>query len=1472
MKIDLGHSRSPNILYVFADQLGLQHCGYAGARHAKTPNIDAFAAEAVDLRNMVTSSPVCAATRASLFTGKYATSTGMVINELRMSTRHTCLGQVVTRHGYQTCYIGKWHLYASQLGRHDDSKNSFVPPGPDRLGFDGYWAVCNFNHNSYTGYYHENTADKIPYRGYEPDIQTDRMIRWLEENAGKDKAPFAAVLSYGPPHDPWTDDNVPEEFRQMFRDKDFPNPPNYRDENDPYADGWGRLSPEDRRRLPHWRRNYYAMTANIDWNFGRLMKAVRRLGLEEETLIVFSSDHGECFGAHGRRAKNIFYEEACRVPFLIRCGGHTPRGLRSDACLTIVDVMPTLLGLAGLPIPEETEGMDASHLVMGRAGPEPEAAFLQNNGACAAWEDGYEWRALRDKRHTYAVYRRDGKELLFDNRGDPGQMNDLAGTEAAQPMLARFRDLLKTQMTNIRDTFECCSWYRDHWTKDRIILRTATLPEPALEAAISFPSLAQPSGGRKVNKFPIIAASLLFAGFSGLAARAGDAPPQTFGIGRAGSITLDGKLDDWPKNATSILLGRAADTAPHPGKWEGTPDHSGVVRMAWDERYLYVACDVADDIVLQAHPGGAEPWEGDTMELFLNIHPGPQRQGGFWQIALIPPLAPGAKFAVACPQGDFPDVDGAAEVHPGGYTFECRIPWKNLTGFQPALGAKLGVQIILDDRDAARGRKSLLCWYPSAITYAHPTDMNVVQLREEGEPAGMDFVAGPPALTVTNPRLAPVSILATKTDATAARVAAGKDGEPALIPLQKIGANLVVGKGEIPVSGQEGRVAFTVELLDAKGSSVSRGGFETELIGPSYSEVRARFDAVDKRLKSPAVQSADPEAVAGLGFWRTRIGGLMGNEARPESVSPAMVEQMLVELRDIDAALDRLEAGQDPYAGQTGSFVRAYRSPLTDQFRPHALFVPPGYDPKKTYPLIVLLHGIFGDERALFDMLDQFRGCNAIIYQAASYRQFDWSDISAAETWKGLDEILAKYSVDRDRISLMGWHIGGRGVLQLAMARPGLFAAIAPLYPGIDTGPSYPALRLYPQFYQKAAMDVLIPFPTYKTPPRPEPITNPLERKILSQISLVARAENIAGLPTHLTVGEANPDAAAERLALTARLSELGAPVDVHYVPGAMHGNQPPEITDPEFFRWLLAQRRKSAPEDFTFVVTSLRDNTAWSVRVDALSSPVEPGRVRVIRKGRSLAITTSGVEALSPGIRPAEAGDAPVELTIDGQKPAPIPAREIADATLVRDAAGKWKRGTAPAGTKRHGLSGPIDDFQFDRFVYVYGTQGSEAETTSLEKIAKKFANRGLGAEFPVKADRELTPGEIQSSHLVLIGTPRTNSLLQKIEHSLPLAWEPGGLRLGSNFVAGAGSGACVIYPSPLAPDHYVVVLAGADEKGIVEAWNQRAGVDYALVQGIGDDKRAARGCFDREWKFAEALNLPAGHKSLPLGNALNH
>ena len=366
----------PNLIYVFADQLRYQSCGYAGDSNELTPNIDRLASKGVDFCNAVSGSPMCAPYRASLFTGKYASSTGMAINELRMNPNHDCFGHVLHRSGYRTNYIGKWHLWANQLGKHHDSQNSYIPPGPHRLGFDGDWSAYNFHHTYFDTYYHRDSPEKITIEGYEPDGQTDLAIEYLE-SASKENNPFALFLSIGTPHDPWNENNVPAEYYDMFRDVEFSLPPNYRDENDPYGDTWAMMSDAERTKIPEWMRVYYAMTTNLDWNIGRLMKAIENLGLSDDTIFVFTSDHGEMFGAQGRKAKNIFYEESVRIPFLIRWDNQISNGHTTDVCLNTPDIMPTLLAMMDLPIPEDVEGTDLSPAAFNQSFDEPHAAFMQ---------------------------------------------------------------------------------------------------------------------------------------------------------------------------------------------------------------------------------------------------------------------------------------------------------------------------------------------------------------------------------------------------------------------------------------------------------------------------------------------------------------------------------------------------------------------------------------------------------------------------------------------------------------------------------------------------------------------------------------------------------------------------------------------------------------------------------------------------------------------------------------------------------------------------------------------------------------------------------------------------------------------------------------------------------------------------------------------------------------------------------------
>jgi arylsulfatase A-like enzyme len=467
--------KQPNLVYVFADQLRADVLGYAGDKRAHTPNIDRFASQSMDFKNAVSVYPVCAPYRASLFTGKYPSSTGMVINEIRCMPDPDAIGHVLTNGGYQTGYIGKWHLYNHSTD-HSDMSNHYVPPGPYRLGFDGVWASYGFNHSYKKGFYFKDDFVRHDIEGYEPDTQTDLAVEYLE-SVDREK-PFAMFLSYGTPHDPWTWDNAPDDYADMFREVQFDDPPNFTGEASADVFWAARFTKEwvKENWIPNrnsFKQVYYSMVANLDANFGKLMAALDRLGLAEDTIVVFTSDHGEMWGAHERIAKKIFYEEAARVPFLMRWPARIAAASQTDLCLNTPDIMPTLLDLLQLPIPASVEGQSVARRILGEAGPEPEAAFLQGMGHTFQWGDGDEWRALRDKQYTYARFI-DGKEYLYDHQRDPFQLTNLAAEPDFAGLMDKYRSMLNDKMAKLNDEIHPCTWYNDRWVVDRIVVRSAT--------------------------------------------------------------------------------------------------------------------------------------------------------------------------------------------------------------------------------------------------------------------------------------------------------------------------------------------------------------------------------------------------------------------------------------------------------------------------------------------------------------------------------------------------------------------------------------------------------------------------------------------------------------------------------------------------------------------------------------------------------------------------------------------------------------------------------------------------------------------------------------------------------------------------------------------------------------------------------------------------------------------------------------
>jgi arylsulfatase A-like enzyme len=423
--VSMPNHAPPNLLFVFADQLRASSVGYAGEEQVRTPHLDAFAGEGVVFTNAISNHPVCTPYRASLLTGRYPLSTGIFMNDLLLPVTETSIAEVLKGRGYDTGYIGKWHLDGLD-------RRAFTPPGPRRQGFD-HWEALNCSHKYMDTFYYKDTPERIPVGGYEPDVQTDLAIRFLEGRAAADK-PFCLFVSYGTPHEPYR--LMPQEYLDEYPPEDIRFRPN----------------------CPDWNREdiagYYAHTTALDRNFGRLMETLEKGGLSDNTIVVFTSDHGDMHGSHGQRRKQRPWEECINIPFVIRGPAQSPAGSRTDALIGAPDVMPTLLAMMGCPVSETVEGRDLSHAVMGKSGEEHDSVLIM---APAPFSEAFkagipEWRGVRTKRYTY-VETLEGPWLLYDNVEDPYQMKNLAGDPGQAALKNELQGHLRDWLAKTGDGF-----------------------------------------------------------------------------------------------------------------------------------------------------------------------------------------------------------------------------------------------------------------------------------------------------------------------------------------------------------------------------------------------------------------------------------------------------------------------------------------------------------------------------------------------------------------------------------------------------------------------------------------------------------------------------------------------------------------------------------------------------------------------------------------------------------------------------------------------------------------------------------------------------------------------------------------------------------------------------------------------------------------------------------------------------------
>ena len=444
--------RQPNLVYVFPDQYRRQAMGFVGQDPVLTPRIDGFAKDSLYLPHAVSNYPVCSPHRAILMTSQHPVRNGVLANchsgrthlHNYLKEEARCMTDVLSEAGYSTGYIGKWHLDGPDSTSPGEPVewDAFTPPGKRRHSVDFWYAYGTYNDHLHPHYWtgDADERDRLEISQWSPQHEADQAILFIRNDGGNYRegtAPFALFVSMNPPHPPYN--LVPDKYRDLYggrTNEDLLVRSNV---------DLGSVNSERARRSVS---DYFAMVSGVDEQFGRILDALEGEGLADDTIVVFTSDHGEMMGSHGRMSKNVIYEESMNIPFLIRY----PRTIdprEDDLMLSTQDIFPSLMGLMQLAdrTPESVEGVDRSSVMVSGTGERPDSALYMR---LPAGKPGEGMRGLRTHGHTYqAAGERDQTALLFDNAADPFQMVNLAGM--GQRIEAQLRERMEEQLVETRD-------------------------------------------------------------------------------------------------------------------------------------------------------------------------------------------------------------------------------------------------------------------------------------------------------------------------------------------------------------------------------------------------------------------------------------------------------------------------------------------------------------------------------------------------------------------------------------------------------------------------------------------------------------------------------------------------------------------------------------------------------------------------------------------------------------------------------------------------------------------------------------------------------------------------------------------------------------------------------------------------------------------------------------------------------------
>lgn len=418
--------RKPNLVFVFSDQQSSDMLGCYGNKDILTPHIDAFSKDCVRFNHCISNQPVCTPYRGILLTGQHPLQSGAFKNDVRIVPGNGhYFGEVLRDAGYRLGYFGKWHLYGGD-------RNRPIPTGPYRYGFDHDFLSnnCTLSFDARGSFYWDEDGKKKNYGDWEPYAQTRQAIRFLAQNAGQ---PFALFLSWHPPHN-WGQAhagyNAPKELLDKYDPSKITLRPNVKD------------TPRHRQMY----QGHMAMCTSLDKAFGELMQQLKDVGADENTIVVYTSDHGDMLMSHGwPYNKSVPEIESIRVPLLIRWPlWFKPRV--SNLLFGSLDFMPTLLSIMGIKAPAACQGRNLAGIIAAEQDDDVDSVPLFHFSG--------NWRGIYTQRYTYA-FDVSEKEIgqdalaagrpryacLYDHKTDPYEKTNLFD----EPRLKMLREKLHAQ-------------------------------------------------------------------------------------------------------------------------------------------------------------------------------------------------------------------------------------------------------------------------------------------------------------------------------------------------------------------------------------------------------------------------------------------------------------------------------------------------------------------------------------------------------------------------------------------------------------------------------------------------------------------------------------------------------------------------------------------------------------------------------------------------------------------------------------------------------------------------------------------------------------------------------------------------------------------------------------------------------------------------------------------------------------------